>query len=127
MVDALDFPIYNLKMVRAGAQYGKHLYLLKTSEFVKIGRSMDVLRRLGEHRRGNPWAEITLVAVFENSGFVEPWVLKALSQHEAQRVGAVLGPRRPSGHRAVPRAHLTIRETRASYFACLDCLSAVAM
>jgi hypothetical protein len=82
LVDALDFPIYNSKMVRAGAQYGKHLYLLKTSEFVKIGRSMDVRRRLGEHRRGNPWAEITLVAVFENSGFVEPWVLKALSQHE---------------------------------------------
>jgi hypothetical protein len=45
-------------MVRAGSKYGKDLYLM------------------------NPWGEIELVAVFENSGFVEPWVLKALSPHE---------------------------------------------
>ena len=71
-----------MQMVRAGARYGKDLYLLKMGELVKIGRSMDIKRRLGEHRRGNPWAEIALVAVFENSGFIESWVLKALSQHE---------------------------------------------
>jgi hypothetical protein len=63
-------------MVRAGARYGKDLYLLRMGELVKIGRSMDIRRRLGEHRRGNPWAEIALVAVFENSGFMESWVLK---------------------------------------------------
>ena len=61
-------------MVRAGAQYGKHLYLLKMGDLVKVGRSMDIQRRFAEHRRNNPWGEITLVAVFENSGFVESWV-----------------------------------------------------
>ena len=69
-------------MVRAGSKYGKDLYLMKMGELCKIGRSMDVRRRLGEHRRNNPWGEIELVAVFENSGFVEPWVLRALSPHE---------------------------------------------
>ena len=49
---------------------------------MKVGRSMDIQRRFCEHRRNNPWGEITLVAVFENSGFVESWVLRALSQHE---------------------------------------------
>ena len=71
-----------MQMVRAGAQYGKHLYLLKMGDLVKVGRSMDIQRRFAEHRRNNPWGEISLVAVFENSGFVESWVLKALSRHE---------------------------------------------
>ena len=68
-------------MVRPGFTYGKHLYLLRMGDLVKVGRSMDIQRRFCEHRRNNPWGEITL-AVFENSGFVESWVLKALSQHE---------------------------------------------
>ena len=69
-------------MVRPGSTYGKHLYLLRMGDLVKVGRSMDIQRRLGEHRRNNPWGEISLVATFENSGFVESWVLKALSMHE---------------------------------------------
>ena len=71
-----------MQMVRPGSTYGKHLYLLRMGDLVKVGRSMDIQRRLGEHRRNNPWGEISLVATFENSGFVESWVLKALSQHE---------------------------------------------
>ena len=69
-------------MVRPGSTYGKHLYLLRMGDLVKVGRSMDIQRRLGEHWRNNPWGEISLVATFENSGFVESWVLKALSMHE---------------------------------------------
>ena len=69
-------------MVRPGCEYGKHLYLLSMGELVKVGRSMDVKRRLSEHRNGNPWGDITLVATFEDAGFLEPWVLKALSSHE---------------------------------------------
>ena len=65
-------------MVRPGSTYGKHLYLLRMGDLVKVGRSMDIQRRLGEHRRNNPWGEISLVATFEDSGFVESWVLKAL-------------------------------------------------
>ena len=71
-----------MQMVRPGAQYGKHLYLLKMGDLVKVGRSMDIQRRFAEHRRNNPWGDITLIAVFQDSGFCEPWVLKALSQHE---------------------------------------------
>ena len=71
-----------MQMVRPGSTYGKHLYLLRMGDLVKVGRSMDIQRRLGEHRRNNPWGEISLVATFENSGFVESWVLKALSMHE---------------------------------------------
>ena len=69
-------------MVRPGWEYGKHLYLLQMGEVVKIGRSMDVKRRLVEHRHANPWGDIALVATFEDAGHVEPWVLKALSGHE---------------------------------------------
>ena len=71
-------------MVRPGCTYGKHLYLLQTmdGELVKVGRSMDVKRRVSEHRNAYPWADISLVATFEDAGYIEPWVLKALSGHE---------------------------------------------
>ena len=71
-----------MKMARAGSHYGSDLYLLRMGDLVKVGRSMDIKRRLSEHRRANPWGDITLIAVFQDSGFCEPWVLKALSQHE---------------------------------------------
>jgi len=68
-------------MVRA---YGTHLYLLSDSEagLCKIGRSMDVDRRVGELRRGNPWADIKVVGIFPGAGFCESWVLRALSGRE---------------------------------------------
>ena len=69
-------------MVRAGWEYGKHMYVLKMGELVKIGRSMDVKRRVSEHRNANPWGDISLVATFEDAGHIELWVLKALSGHE---------------------------------------------
>ena len=64
--------------------YGTHLYLLCDGEcgLCKIGRSMDVARRVGELKRGNPWAQIRLVAVFPDQGCVESWVMRALSAHE---------------------------------------------
>ena len=62
--------------------YGKHLYVLRMGELVKIGRSMDVKRSVSEIRNANPWGDITLVATFEDAGHIEPWVLKALSGHE---------------------------------------------
>ena len=64
--------------------YGTHLYLLcdGVCGLVKIGRSMDVARRVGELRRGNPWADIRLVATFPEAGCLESWVLRALSGHE---------------------------------------------
>ncbi len=69
-------------MVRAGKSYGAHLYILSMDDFVKVGRSMDVPRRVSEHRRANPWGDIRLVAVFEGAGCLEPLVLRALSRHE---------------------------------------------
>jgi T5orf172 domain len=63
--------------------YGTHLYLLAMgSDLVKVGRSMDVSRRLGEHKRSNPWGDLRLVAEFPDSGFMEPWVIRALCKHE---------------------------------------------
>ena len=65
-------------MVRPGSEYGKHLYLLKMGELVKLGRSMDVRRRVAEHRNANPFGDIKLVCVFEDQGYIESFVLKAL-------------------------------------------------
>ena len=65
-------------MVRPGCTYGKHLYLLAMGELVKVGRSFDVKRRLGEHRNANPFGDIRLVCTFEDQGFIESSVLKAL-------------------------------------------------
>jgi len=65
-------------MVRAGFQYGKHLYVLSMGELVKIGRSFDVKRRLTEHRNANPFGDIKLICTFEDLGFIEGAVLKAL-------------------------------------------------
>ena len=65
-------------MVRPGCEYGKHLYLLAMGELVKVGRSMDVKRRLSEHRNANPFGDIKLVCVFEDQGFVDNSVLSAL-------------------------------------------------
>ena len=64
--------------------YGTNLYLLSDPEagLCKIGRSIDVARRVTELRRGNPWADIRLVATFPDAGFVESWVMRALSGHE---------------------------------------------
>ena len=65
-------------MVRAGFQYGKHLYVLSMGELVKIGRSFDVKRRVSEHRNANPFGDIRLICTFEDQGFIEGAVLKAL-------------------------------------------------
>ena len=62
--------------------WGAHLYLLEMEGLCKIGRSQDVERRLGEHRRAQPWSTIRLVATFEGSGFVESTVLRALHGFE---------------------------------------------
>ena len=64
--------------------YGTHLYLLTDGEcgLCKIRRSLDVARRVCELKRGNPWANIRLVATFPDAGFVESWVMRALSGHE---------------------------------------------
>ena len=70
------------RMVRAGKSYGAHLYLLAMGDLVKVGRSMDVVRRVSEHRRANPWGDIRLIATYEGAGCLEPMVLRALSQHE---------------------------------------------
>ena len=64
--------------------YGTHLYILELADagLLKVGRSMDVQRRLSELRRGNPWGDIRLIAVFDGAGHCEPWVLRALCKHE---------------------------------------------
>jgi T5orf172 domain len=62
--------------------YGTHLYVVSNGELCKVGRSMDVHRRVQELKRSNPWGEIRLVATFEEAGFMEPWVLRALCMHE---------------------------------------------
>ena len=62
--------------------YGTDLYIMQMGDLVKVGRSMHCQRRLAEHRRSNPWGDIRLVAVFPESGFAEPWVLRALAAHE---------------------------------------------
>ena len=62
--------------------WGNDLYLLQMGELVKVGRSMDVERRVKELRRSNPWGDIKLVAVFPEAGFAEPWLLRALTEHE---------------------------------------------
>ena len=63
--------------------YGTHLYVLSMGEdLCKIGRSMDVPRRLLEHQHHNPWGDLKLVATFPDAGFCEPWVLRALAAYE---------------------------------------------
>ncbi len=68
-------------MVRQGKSYGAHLYILSMGDLVKVGRSMDVARRVSEHRRANPWGD-RLIGVCEGAGCLEPMVLRALSRHE---------------------------------------------
>ena len=63
-------------------EYGTHLYLIQAGEVIKIGRSMDVDRQFAEVHRAMPFADARLVATFYDSGFVEPWVLRALSGYE---------------------------------------------
>ena len=70
--------------MQADCEYGKHLYVLQMGELVKVGRSNFPTLRLSEHRNGNFWGSISLVATFEDAGFIEPWVLKALSSHETR-------------------------------------------
>ena len=63
--------------------YGTHLYVLSLGcDLVKIGRSMDVGRRLAEHQKSNPWGDLKLVATFPDAGLCEPWVLRALAAYE---------------------------------------------
>jgi hypothetical protein len=62
--------------------WGNDLYLLQMGELVKVGRSMDVERRVKELRRSNPWGDIKVIAVFPEAGFAEPWLLRALAAHE---------------------------------------------
>ena len=63
-------------------EYGTHLYLIQAGEVIKIGRSMDVPRRFVEVKRSMPFADCRLVATFPDSGFIESWVLKAMSAYE---------------------------------------------
>ena len=65
-----------------GRPWGTDLYILAMGELVKIGRSMDVPRRLGELQRSSPWGDIRLVASFPGAGCLEAWALRALSAKE---------------------------------------------
>jgi hypothetical protein len=62
--------------------YGTHLYILQAGELIKVGRSMNVPRRLKELRHSNPWGDIKLLAEFPGAGCLETWVLRVLSAHE---------------------------------------------
>ena len=66
-------------------EYGTHLYIIQAGEVCKVGRSMNVNRRFDEVSRSMPFADARLVATFQNAGFAEPWVLKALSQSYERR------------------------------------------
>ena len=48
--------------------YGTHLYILQAGELIKVGRSMNVPRRLKELRHSNPWGDIELLAEFPCAG-----------------------------------------------------------
>ena len=73
---------YNREMAKRA--YGTHLYLIVDSltGLCKLGRSMNVERRLKEHQRSNPWGDLRIVATFDGAGFLEPWVFRAMSSHE---------------------------------------------
>ena len=66
--------------------YGTHLYVIAAGQtagdLCKIGRSMNVERRLKEIQHSSPWNDCRLVAVFQDNGFLEPCVLRALGAHE---------------------------------------------
>ena len=62
--------------------YGTHLYIIAAGGLTKIGRSMNCARRLKEHQHSNPFNDCRLVAVFQDSGFLEPCVLRALAAQE---------------------------------------------
>ena len=62
--------------------YGQDLYVMRSGELCKIGRSMDAARRLNELQRSNPWGDIELIGIFPDKGWLEPFVLRHLTgQH----------------------------------------------
>ena len=72
--------------------YGTHLYILSMGEdLVKIGRSMDVGRRLVEHQHHNPWGDLKLVATFPDAGFCEPWACGRVIAENCTLLGAKSG------------------------------------
>ena len=56
-------------------------------DLVKVGRSYNAERRLGEVQRGAPWMDIHLAAVFADRGAAETLAHAVLSDWGFRRVG----------------------------------------
>lgn len=67
------------------AGWGRDLYICSTGEFTKVGRSQHVQRRMVEIRRGFPFQECPLVAVFPLAGGIELSVHRELEAAGVQR------------------------------------------
>ena len=67
------------------AGWGRDLYVAKSGEFTKVGRSQHVPKRMKELQRGMPFQACTLVALFPAAGSLELSVHRELEAAGAQR------------------------------------------
>ena len=71
-----------------GRPWGQDLYIMCAGpDLVKVGRSYDAERKLGEVQRGAPWLDINLAAVFADRGAVETMAHAVLSDWGFRRMG----------------------------------------
>ena len=67
------------------AGWGRDLYVAKSGDFTKVGRSQHVQKRMVELQRGMPFQECTLVALFPQAGSLELSIHRELEAASVQR------------------------------------------
>ena len=65
--------------------YGTHLYAFVSQDWVKIGRSKHIAKRLAEVRSAVPWVELELLGSWQDCGNCERKVHDGLIAYERQR------------------------------------------
>ena len=73
-------------------EYGTHLYAFVNQDWVKIGRSKHIAKRLEEVRSAVPWVTLELLGSWKDCGNREHRVHEALIAYERQREWFRCGP-----------------------------------